>query len=349
MRPQMTDAGVLVVDDDKQIVSLLTDCLKNMGFVTSSTCDPREAVALFRAFAPGICLVDFSMPYLNGGDLLNQFKAVDSQVEVIFLTGETDISLAIDLMKRGASDYLLKPVDLAELAVSVTKALEHRQLVMENVAYRLNLEQLVLEKTEEIKKTLGKLDRLHAGTLEALGMALDFRDQSTGGHSQRVAELTAGIAGTIGISNDELTQVYEGALLHDIGKLKVPDGILLKPGRLSEDEWKVMRCHPQFGFEFLAGIEFLRPAAELVYSHHEKFDGTGYPRGLKGTAIPVGSRIFAIVDSVDAMIYKRPYNTPMSFDQAAAEVQRCAGAQFDPELAGPALTYLEKRIPALRA
>ena len=161
--------------------------------------------------------------------------------------------------------------------------------------------------------------------------------------------LTLGIARTIGgISDDELTQIYQGSLLHDIGKLKVPDGILLKPAKLSEDEWKVMRCHPQFGFDFLAGIEFPRPAAELVYSHHEKVDGSGYPRGLKGRAIPVGARIFAIVDSVDAMIYKRPYNTPMSFDQAAAEVQRCAGGQFEPELAGPALTYLEKRIAAVR-
>jgi HD-GYP domain-containing protein (c-di-GMP phosphodiesterase class II) len=141
-----------------------------------------------------------------------------------------------------------------------------------------------------------------------------------------------------------LTQIHQGALLHDIGKLKVPDDILSKPGSLTASEWEVMRCHPKYGFDFLASIEFLLPAAELVYSHHEKVDGSGYPRGLKGGAIPIGARIFAIVDSVDAMIYKRPYNIPISFDQAAAEVLRCAGKQFDAELIQPALTYLAEEV-----
>ena len=176
-------------------------------------------------------------------------------------------------------------------------------------------------------------------------MALDFRDQSTSGHSRRVAELTTGAAASLGIKNGRLVQIEHGALLHDIGKLKIPDSILWKPAKLSDDEWQVMRRHAEYGFQFLSSIEFLRGAADIVYSHHEKYDGTGYPRGLRSEQIPFGARVFAIIDAVDAMIYKRPYNRPVSFDEAASEVRRCAGTQFDPELVESTLTYLADHIP----
>ena len=143
-------------------------------------------------------------------------------------------------------------------------------------------------------------------------MALDFRDQSTSGHSRRVADLTSGAAAAFGMDGSHLLQIEHGALLHDVGKLKIPDSILWKPARLDEDEWTTMRKHPGYGFEFLCGIEFLKDAAELVHAHHEKFDGSGYPRGISGKDIPFGARVFAIIDAVDAMIYKRPYNTPVN-------------------------------------
>jgi len=135
-------------------------------------------------------------------------------------------------------------------------------------------------------------------------------------------------------------------LLHDIGKLKIPDSVLLKPAKLDEEEWKMMRRHPEYGFEFLTNIEFLRDAADIVYSHHEKFDGTGYPRRLRAEEIPFGARVFAIVDSIDAMIYKRPYNSPVSFRDAAEEIRRCSGTQFDPKLVEPTLDYLRAHVPA---
>src|ERR1700746_324012 len=144
-------------------------------------------------------------------------------------------------------------------------------------------------------------------TLDLLSMALDFRDQSTSGHSRRVASLTAGAAGELGVKDAALVQIEHGALLHDIGKLKIPDSILWKPARLTDEEWVTMRKHPEYGYDFLRNIEFLKDAAELVVAHHERFDGSGYPRNLRGEAIPLGARIFAVVDAVDAMIYKRPY------------------------------------------
>ena len=179
-----------------------------------------------------------------------------------------------------------------------------------------------------------------------LSTALDFRDRSTSGHSRRVANLTAGVAGLMGIQGDALVQIEHGALLHDIGKLKIPDSILWKPAKLTEEEWVVMRGHPEFGFEFLSHIEFLKDAADIVYAHHEKFDGTGYPRKLRGDQIPFGARVFSIVDAVDAMIYKRPYNHPIRFSEAVDEVRRCSGTQFDPDIVELTLAHLADHVPA---
>ena len=236
-------------------------------------------------------------------------------------------------------------MELNQLLLSIGRAIEHRRLIIENENYRFRLEQLVLEKTKALNQALTSLEHVHSATLDALSMALDFRDQSTSGHSRRVADLTAGVAGAIGIKDAALVQIEHGALLHDIGKLKIPDSILWKPARLNDEEWDIMRRHAEYGFEFLSNIGFLQGAAEIVYSHHEKYDGSGYPRGLQRENIPFGARVFAIVDTVDAMIYKRPYNVPVSFGVAAAEVRRCAGTQFDPGLVETTLAYLDDHIP----
>src|SRR5689334_3947752 len=202
-----------------------------------------------------------------------------------------------------------------------------------------------MEKTNALNEPLTSLNHVHSATLEALSMALDFRDQSTSGHSRRVADLTSGAAQSLGIRDSALVQIEHGALLHDIGKLKIPDSILWKPAKLNDDEWQTMRRHAEYGYEFLSNVEFLQGAAEIVYSHHEKFDGTGYPRRLHGDQIPFGARVFMVVDTVDAMIYKRPYNTPVTFDEAAREVRSCTGTQFDPEIVEPTLEYLSCHIP----
>jgi putative nucleotidyltransferase with HDIG domain len=333
------------VDDETEIVAFIRALLIHHGHRVLGLSDSREVAATLDSFEPDVCILDFRMPHISGSVLLDQIKAKDPTIEVIFLTAQDETSLAVDLMKRGAIDFLLKPVELNQLSLSVNRALEHRRLVKENEAYRLHLEQIVLEKTHALNDALAGLTYVHSATLDALAMALDFRDQSTSGHSRRVADLTSGAAGVMGITDSALVQIEHGALLHDIGKLKIPDSILWKPARLTEEEWQTMRLHPQFGFEFLSKIEFLKGAAELVYSHHEEFDGTGYPRGLRGEEIPFGARVFAIVDSVDAMIYKRPYNQPMKFRDAADEVRRCAGTQFDPGLVEPTLRYLADHVP----
>lgn len=337
---------VLVVDDEREIVGFLQELLSLKGHEVQCLSDSRRGVETFRTFCPDVCVLDYQMPYVSGADLLDSFKKLDPTAEVIFLTGQDETALAVSLMKRGAFDFLLKPIELGQLSLSVERALEHRRLVKENEAYRRGLETLVAIKTEALNDALHGLTHVHSATLDALALALDFRDQSTSGHSRRVADLTAGAAKEHGVTGDSLVQIQHGALLHDIGKLKIPDSILWKPSSLDEDEWVTMRRHPEYGFEFLHHIEFLKGAADLVFSHHEKYDGSGYPRQLEGEEIPFGARIFSIVDAVDAMIYKRPYNTPITFQQAAAEVRRCSGTHFDPQLVPTTLEYLGDRIPS---
>ena len=201
------------------------------------------------------------------------------------------------------------------------------------------------EQPEALNEALRSLSSVQSGTLDALALALDYRDKSTSGHSRRVATLTVNVASSHGVEGDALQQIEHGALLHDIGKLKIPDSILWKPASLDDTEWITMRKHPQYGYEFLIDLEFLTGAAELVLSHHEKFDGTGYPRGLRGENIPLGARIFAVVDAVDAMIYKRPYNAPVSFREAAEEIRRCAGTHFDPDLVPLTVEVLGDHLP----
>jgi putative nucleotidyltransferase with HDIG domain len=344
-RIEQAPARILVVDDEVEIVSFIRELLLIQGHRVEGTSDSRKALDIVRSFRPDVCVLDFRMPHLSGSALLEAIKNEDHSIEVIFLTGEDETSLAVEMMKGGALDYLLKPVNLGQLSLAVTRALEHRRLVLENEAYHLHLERLVAEKTQALNDALRSLTHVHSATLDALSMALDFRDQSTSGHSRRVANLTTGACAEFGITDGTLLQIEHGALLHDVGKLKIPDSILWKPASLDEDEWTTMRKHPGYGFEFLSGIEFLKDAAELVYAHHEKFDGSGYPRGISGTEIPFGARVFAIIDAVDAMIYKRPYNTPVSFQVAAQEIRRCAGTHFDPDLVEGTLTFLEKHIP----
>lgn len=346
--PNTSAPKILVIDDEPEIVAFIRELLSNRGYDVVGLSDSREAALRVDSFRPDVCISDFRMPYVSGSDLLEMIKKKDPHAEVIFLTAQDETSLAVDLMKRGAIDYLLKPVELSQLLLSVGRALEHRQLVLENDNYRLHLEQLVLEKTHALNDALASLNYVHSATLDALSMALDFRDQSTSGHSRRVADLTAGAARAIGIKDNALVQVEHGALLHDIGKLKIPDSILWKPSSLNDAEWETMRRHPEYGYEFLSNVEFLKGAAEIVYSHHEKFDGTGYPRKLRGEQIPLGARIFAVVDSVDAMIYKRPYNEPISFQRASEEIRRCTGSQFDPSVVEPTLEFLGDHVPPER-
>jgi putative nucleotidyltransferase with HDIG domain len=233
-------------------------------------------------------------------------------------------------MRKGAYDYLLKPFERDQLLTTVRRALDHRKSLKENESYQLNLEEKVQARTDLLHQAIVDLERSYDITLEALGDALDLKDSETEGHSKRVTAYTIALAKAMDLSPDKIKIIARGAFLHDIGKMAIPDAILLKPGKLTPQEQVIMREHCERGYNILRKIPFLTEASEIVYAHQEHFDGKGYPRGLRGHQIPIGARIFAVSDTLDAITSDRPYRGAKSFDAAREEIIRCSGTQFDP-------------------
>jgi putative nucleotidyltransferase with HDIG domain len=272
------------------------------------------------------------MPEMDGLKLLAWLRQHDPDVPVIMVTAIHDVSTALEAIRGGAYDYILKPFEKDQLFLSIRRAMEHRWLLVENQNYQRNLENLVEKRTSELRGALHQLEQSYDETLEALGGALDLKDAETEGHCKRVTAFTIAIAKNMKTDPTLLQQIARAAFLHDIGKMAIPDRILRKPGPLNDEERTIMRTHCEVGYNMLIRIPFLREAAEIVLSHQEYFDGTGYPRGLKGDAIPMGARIFAVADALDAMISDRPYRRALPISHAREEIRRCCGTQFDPDV-----------------
>jgi response regulator RpfG family c-di-GMP phosphodiesterase len=335
-----TSRRVLVVDDETAVREVLAEGLEAFGYDTVAACDAKRAFEVVRGGGIGLVLSDIDMPGHTGLELLEWIKADYPDVDVVIVTGVVDVDVAIRSIRVGASDYVTKPFNLEEVRIVVERTLEKRRLILENRAYQTRLEAMVAERTAELEKKKGEVERLYGDlkdsyeqTLVALVTALDFRDNETQGHSWRVVEYSMVVAEAMGVVEPELSNIRRGAILHDVGKIGIPDAILRKPGKLDEAEWLEMRRHPEMGFRVLQGIKFLEPALPIVLSHQERWDGSGYPRGLTGGEIPLGARIFAVVDTFDAMTSDRPYRKALSIQDARDEVARFSGTQFDPAVA----------------
>jgi len=324
---------VLVVDDESAVLGVVVAMLERNGYDVSAAANAEQAMLHLRD-DPGCDLVlsDVVMPDGDGLSLLDAICGNHPSIPVVMLTAVQDIRVATNAFRRGAIDYLLKPFNRAQLIAVVVRALEHGRLLKQNATYRRNLEEIVSGRTSRLRATMQDLERSYDFTLEAMGDALDLRDAETEGHSRRVTAYTIALAREVGLDTEQLRTIERGAFLHDIGKIATPDSILLKPGKLDPDEIAIMRQHCARGYEMVRKIPFLREAAEIVYAHQESFDGTGYPRSLRGQQIPLGARIFAIADSLDAMTSDRPYRKGRSFSESCAEIIRCSGTQFDPSI-----------------
>jgi response regulator RpfG family c-di-GMP phosphodiesterase len=321
---------VLIVDDDPQVREVLNQIFLSAGYHCTLAGNGEEGLATFRTLRPPLTVTDLKMPAMDGIALLTKVREVDRDAAVIVLTGAADVKTAIDSLKLGAHDFIMKPVNLDELLFAADRALERRQLLIERREYQERLEQRVEEATRDLESAFVQLQDTYRATLEALGSALDTRDVGTEAHSRRVHGYALETARAYGVSDHDMTDLLHGVLLHDIGKIGIPDAILLKPGPLTPEEWKTMRTHPEIGARLIENIKFLRGAVPIVRHHHERWDGTGYPDRLKGRDIPLGARIFAVVDAFDAMTADRPYSKAISFADARAEITRCAGSHFDP-------------------
>jgi putative nucleotidyltransferase with HDIG domain len=323
-------ARILVVDDEAHVRSMMGSTLERHGYDVQLASSGNDALDLLDQNAFDLVLTDIVMQDGNGIAVLDRIHAQQPQLPVVMVSAVHDISVAIDAMRRGAYDYLLKPFEREHLVNTVQRALDHRQILQDNHNYQQNLEQVVRARTEMLRQAMENLEHSYDVTLEALGDALDLKDSETEGHSKRVTAYTIALARAMGISPAEIKVIARGAFLHDIGKMAIPDEILRKPGKLTPEEQEVMREHCARGYHMLRKIPFLAGAAEIVFTHQEHYDGSGYPSRLRGSEIPVGARIFAVADTLDAITSDRPYRKARSFDVAREEILRCSGTQFDP-------------------
>ena len=323
-------ARILVVDDEKPVRTMLATALERQGYTVEQASGGREALEALELNNFNLVLTDIVMNDVNGIALLERIHALQPNLPVVMVTAVHDISIAIDSMRRGAYDYLLKPFERDQLLSTVERALSHRQALEETQNYHQSLEQMVRARTEMLRHAMEDLEHSYDVTLEALGDALDLKDSETEGHSKRVTAYAIALARAMGIPPEEIKIIARGAFLHDIGKMAIPDEILRKPGKLTTEEQDVMREHCARGYHMLRKIPFLAGAAEIVFCHQEHYDGSGYPSGLRGREIPVGARIFAVADTLDAITSERPYRRARGFDVAREEILRCSGTQFDP-------------------
>ena len=318
--------SILVVDDDTLVRETFTTILLDEGYEVQSASSGNEAMECLSLRQFDIMLCDFFMPAETGLELINRTLKKYPDMPVILITGNGSVGLAREALRQGASDFITKPCNHGELPIVVERNLT-RQVVARKNALR---HKMALQISNE-------------GVLDALLSALNTRDMETEGHSERVTAYTIELADKMGLSEEDIYHIERGALLHDIGKIGIPDRILLKPDKLTPEEWVEMKKHPVIGYNMCSKIEMLKQCAQIVLHHHESWDGKGYPSGLHGKEIPIGARIFAIADTMDAMTSDRPYRKGLSFSAAREEIRKFSGIQFDPDVVEVYLSVSEER------
>ena len=329
--PTTVSPRILIVDDEVEITEILADLLSE-EYACLRAASAEEALAHLHESEFQLVISDITMPGMSGLDMIPHIKALSPDTVVVMISGMQTVESAIGALRLGAFDYLMKPFDLRQVEAVVKRALEHHDLVVAKQRYENHLEELVEQRTVELDKALNSLEGAYRSTLKALTAALETRDSETHGHSERVVTYSLRLGREYGLSSELMKALEFGSLLHDIGKIGVPDSILRKPAKLTEEEWVRMREHPLHGQQILRGIEFLEGAARVVAQHHEKWDGTGYPLGLRREEIDINARIFAVADAFDAITSDRVYRRGKPYEAAAQELDDWAGRQFDPKV-----------------
>ena len=329
--PTTVSSRILIVDDEVEITEILADLLSDQ-YECLKAGSAEQALARLAEGDFQLVISDITMPGMSGLEMIPHVKQLSPDTVVVMISGMQTVESAIGALRLGAFDYLMKPFDLRQVEAVVKRALEHYELVVAKQRYENHLEELVEQRTAELDRALNSLEGAYRSTLKALTAALETRDSETHGHSERVVTYSLRLGREYGLSSEEMKALEFGSLLHDIGKIGVPDSILRKPAKLTEEEWVRMREHPFHGQQILRGIEFLQGAARVVAQHHEKWDGTGYPSGLREEEIDICARIFAVADAFDAITSDRLYRRDKSYEAAAQELDDWAGRQFDPKV-----------------
>lgn len=330
--PPLPQGRILLVDDEQEIRNVLSLMLKREHYEVSSFGRGEEALEEVEN-NPGVydlILLDIQLPGMSGLELLKKIHCVDEAAICIMISGFATAENAIESLRTGAYDFIPKPCVYEQVLLTIRRAMDYRRALLENRQFQQHLSEMVREKSARTREALREVEASYGFTLEALAGLLDARERDTGEHSKRVRALAIRLAREIGLPDDDMKDIAYGALLHDIGKIGIPDRILLKAGPLNSDEKAVMQKHAEIGYRVLSGSAYLEKAAEIVYSHQESFDGSGYPRGLKGQEICLGARLFSVIDAYDAMRTDRVYRNALSEQEAVDEICRNRGKQFDP-------------------
>jgi response regulator RpfG family c-di-GMP phosphodiesterase len=324
-------ACILIADDEPEIRNVLYELLSE-DYDCQLVASAEAALARLRTVRFDVVVSDINMEGMSGLEMIPHVAEVAPEAVVVMVSGAQTVESAIEALRAGAFDYVTKPFDLRHVEAAVRRALEHKRLREAKRRYENYLEELVAERTAELDRTLATLEESYRMTLKALAAALETRDRETHGHSERVVSFSLRLGRELKLDEEQLRSLEFGALLHDIGKIGVPDAILHKPAQLCAEEWMNMRRHPVHGQQILQGIEFLEGAARVVGQHHEKWDGTGYPAGLRAGEIDLNARIFAVADAFDAITSDRVYRAGRPYEVAVAELEEFTGRQFDPEV-----------------
>ena len=333
---------ILVVDDEPRICELLTAKLRMSGFIPRSCTSGEAALQLLSGGPFEAIISDLNMPGISGLELLAASRRIAPHTAFLMATGVSDVSVGVAAMKLGAEDYITKPFQMDAVIASLRRAIAVKRMEAELEEYRNQLESMVEQRTNQLKAAMRRIELTYDETLEVLAGALDLRDNDTAGHSRRVSLFSLEIASRLNLPADQLKQLERGAYLHDIGKIGIPDSILLKPGKLTPEETTTMQSHVQIGFKLLSRVAFLANAAQIVLTHQEFYNGNGYPQGLRGEEIPLGARIFTVADTLDAMMSDRPYRRGRPYSIARAEIAAESGKQFDPQVVAVFLSIPEE-------
>ncbi|MGH9414841.1 MAG: HD domain-containing phosphohydrolase [Terriglobales bacterium] len=343
MATASTEARLLIVDDEPMVRDLLCAFLEDNGFTCESSPSVDDALLHLQQGNIDLVISDLHMPGRTGLELLEAIGSKHPHTAFLMATAAPDTKTAVQAMRKGAADFLVKPLDLSQVLATVRSTLARRADTDAASARQQQAESLLAERTQQLGLALQQVELQSKETLRAVAMTLDVRAHDVAGHCLRVSRYSLELAAQMGYSEADLQRIEHASYLHDIGKLGIPDAILNKPGALTPEEQTVMRSHVQIGYDMVTKVPSLADAAELVLAHQEHFDGSGYPRGLKGEEIPLDARIFSVADTLDAMTSDRPYRKAMSWEQASQEIAHQAGKQFD-----PAVVAAFQQIPASR-
>jgi len=348
MEPRVVRGRILIVDDEPGACDLLSEVLSRAGFQCAGCSNGGEALEALERENFDAVIADLRMPGTSGLSMLEQVRRKHPGTAFLVATVDDSVHTGVEAMKQGATDYLVKPLHMESVVSSVERGIRVKRLELDLQERRQDLEQEIAERTQELHSAIERVEQTHDEMIEMLGAALDARDDETAGHALRVTRYTLEIGKAMGCSQSLLDEIVQGSFLHDIGKIGIPDAILLKPAELTPQERAVMQTHVEIGYNLVRRSRFMAPAAEIVLTHHERYDGMGYPRGLKGDAIPLGGRIFAVADTLDAMTSDRPYRKALPFEVARAEIIFESGRQFDPAVAQAFLSIPQRTLETIQ-